>query len=317
MKPKIIGPSCRTASGTPSLRGVVGLSVLAGVLCILNGCAARTTTADTVWRDQQIARQQAEQKPQTPNDRGLYLSLIVQMQSKGLYFASLAHIDAFEKKFGTAGDIALLRADALRETGQPDLAIAVYQAWAKGDTEAAAEHGIGRAMAARHDRAGAMVALQRAVELDPTNVSYLNDLAYVRMLNGDIAGARIPVAQAAELAAENPKVIANLALYLMLSGQPTQADTVMQRAKMSPEAQQTTRAMAASMASTRDRAAGGVPTAQAGQADVARVDDDGTDGAVQADAVRAAAADPENSAIRRDALAWQGGSVLQRFAQTR
>jgi Flp pilus assembly protein TadD len=303
---------------------VIVIAMAAVVCALAGGCASRTTTADTVWRDQQIARQSVEQKPQTPNDRGLYLSLIVQMQNKGLYFASLAHIDAFEAKFGAAGDIELLRADALRETGQADAAVGVYQQWVKGDTAAAAEHGLGRAMVARHDRSGALTALQRAVELDPTNVSYLNDLAYVRLLDGDIAGARIPVAQAAELAAENPKVIANLALYLMLSGQPAQADAVMTRAKMSPEAQQTTRSMAVSMRrasapASRDGAASGQ-----GQVDGLGVEARGAnDVLVQsvAGTSNAAASNnadgPASGFVRQDALAWQGSSVLQRFAQTR
>ncbi|MCP1117559.1 tetratricopeptide repeat protein [Robbsia andropogonis] len=311
MKPVFIGhPNLRRA--TRQGAAPLALIALVGVVLSLAACASRTTTADTLWRDQQIARQQIDQKPQAPNDRGLYLSLIVQMQAKGLYFASLAHIDAFEKRYGQAGDIALLRGDALRETGQPAAAIAVYRQWTNGDTAAAAQHGLGRALADEHDNAGAMVALQTAVALDPTNVSYLNDLAYARLLNGDVAGARIPVAQAAELAAENPKVIANLALYLMLSGQAAQADAVMVRAKMSPEAQRTTRSMAASMrvghggASTHD--GGERATGDAGPAVYGR--DDGAVRPTMPD-------DPTTRQVRNDAVAWQGGSVLQRFAQTR
>src|ERR1700688_272192 len=66
-----------------------------------------------------------EPKPDTP---GVYLALIDRMQAQGLYYASLAHIDAYEKQYGATPDSTLLRADALRVTGQSDASAAAYRA---------------------------------------------------------------------------------------------------------------------------------------------------------------------------------------------
>ncbi len=54
-------------------------------------------------------RHREDQAPDTP---GMYLALIDRMQAQGLFFASLAHIDAYEKQYGTTPDTVLLRADA-------------------------------------------------------------------------------------------------------------------------------------------------------------------------------------------------------------
>jgi len=48
----------------------------------------------------------------------VYLDMIRTMQDRSLYFASLAHVEAYLQLYGTSPEILRLRADALRETGQ-------------------------------------------------------------------------------------------------------------------------------------------------------------------------------------------------------
>ncbi|MGI4861535.1 MAG: pilus assembly protein [Janthinobacterium lividum] len=225
----------------------VSLSVTLS-LSLIGGCASHATTADTVLHDAAVARQQAEQAPAAPDDRNLYLTLIGEMQAKGLAYASLAHIDAFEKKYGARPDIELLRGDALRETGQDAAALAVYQSLAD-DAKAGAPawHGIGRVLAAQHRYPAALDALGTAVTRDPTNVAYLNDLAYADLLAGRTAAARVPLAQAAELAPRNNKVIANLVLYLLLNGDAAGAQQVIARAALPEATVQATRTLAAQL----------------------------------------------------------------------
>ncbi len=50
------------------------------------------------------------------------------MQQQGAWYASLAHVDAFRQRYGDPPALRLLQADALRETGQADAAIALYRA---------------------------------------------------------------------------------------------------------------------------------------------------------------------------------------------
>ncbi|MGI4983211.1 MAG: pilus assembly protein [Janthinobacterium lividum] len=217
-------------------------------LGLLAGCAGHAATADTVMHDAVVARQQAEEAPAAPDDRNLYLTLVGEMQAKGLEYASLAHIDAFEKKYGVRPDIALLRGDALRETGQDAAALAVYRSLVDdAKASAPAWHGIGRVLAGQHRYPAAIDALGMAVTRDPTNVSYLNDLAYGDLLAGRTAAARLPIAQAAELAPRNNKVLANLVLYLLLIGDATGAQRVIARAALPGPTVQATRTLAAQL----------------------------------------------------------------------
>ncbi|MBN9115878.1 MAG: pilus assembly protein, partial [Pandoraea sp.] len=146
------------------------------------------------------ALMQAEQndeamaKAAKPDTRGLYLSMIRQMQEQGAYFASLAHIDEFRMQYGAAPDIDILRADALRETGQPNAAEQAYRPLLIGSEAAAAWHGMGLVEAQRKDYAAAARALHEAVTRAPTQAFYLSDLGFALLRSGDTGAARVPLA---------------------------------------------------------------------------------------------------------------------------
>ncbi|GAB3780465.1 tetratricopeptide repeat protein [Dyella agri] len=162
----------------------------------------------------------------------MYLDLIRQMQQKGAYYASLAHIDAFRQLYGDPPELRRLQADALREVGQPARAEVVYRGLLGTDQAAAAWHGLGLIDAAAGDHAQAEQALERSVGMEPINVNYLGDLGYERLQSGRIAAAREPLAKAAELAPDSVKAISNLALWMLLSDRDAQADALMSRAAL-------------------------------------------------------------------------------------
>ncbi|AVF41192.1 pilus assembly protein [Pandoraea apista] len=180
------------------------------------------------------AQQNDEEKARAakPDSRELYLSMIRQMQEQGSYFASLAHIEQFRLQYGTAPDIDILRADALRETGQPDAAEQAYRLLLSGDESAAAWHGLGLVAAQRKDYAAAAQALREAVSRAPTEAFYLSDLGFALLNNGDTGAARVPLAQAAELRPDSRKVLSNLAVYLVVAGERSRAEDMMTHAKM-------------------------------------------------------------------------------------
>src|ERR1700761_5178593 len=98
------------------------------VLSLLGACASKELTGYGVGpqAERAVMAQQAN-KDAAPDTPGMYLGLIDQMQSQGLYFASLAHIDAYDKQYGASPDSILLRADALRMTDQPAAAANAYE----------------------------------------------------------------------------------------------------------------------------------------------------------------------------------------------
>jgi Flp pilus assembly protein TadD len=221
--------------------------LLAGVAIALGGCASTggygLDARAVAQHEAEAAAASAERKP---DNQATYLTLIRQMQQKDLYFASLAHIDAYVKQYGNDPDVELLRANALRETGQDAAAANLYREVAQSSTPvaAAAWYGLGLIKGHAGDYAVAVADFQEAVRRDPTKVDYLNDLGYASLQLGDDAGARVAIAKAAELAPQNPKVVANLAVYLLTRGENARAEELMVKANLSASARTAARQLA-------------------------------------------------------------------------
>ncbi|WP_213295018.1 pilus assembly protein [Paraburkholderia sacchari] len=164
-----------------------------------------------------------------PDTPGMYLGLISRMQAEGLYYASLAHIDAFERQYGATPDSILLRADALRVTGQASASAAAYAQLLDTPLAARGHRGLGLLAGAAGDFHKASQELAAASRLDPTNATTLSDLGYALLRDGDVAGARVPLLEALELDSHNAKIVANVALLFEAAGNDADAQTLMAR----------------------------------------------------------------------------------------
>ncbi|WJF91288.1 pilus assembly protein [Paraburkholderia bonniea] len=206
------------------------------LLCALvSACASRPQGYGVGAQVEREAKLQQASRDLTPDTPGMYLGLIERMQAQGLYYASLAHIDAYEKQYGVSPETRLLRADALRATDQPDASAAAYSALLNTPLAARGYRGLGLLAGSAGDFPRAAQALQQAVLLAPIDATTLSDLGYARLRSGDINGARVPLMQAAELDQSNPKIISNLALYLLAEGQRAQAQALMNEQKIADE----------------------------------------------------------------------------------
>ena len=207
---------------TPCLLLAVALATLA------SGCAS--TTPKYVR-----APSLAPPEPDPQDSRNTYLELIARMQQQGAWYASLAHVEAFRQRYGDRPALRLLQADALRETGQSDAAVALYRELSSGPQAAAAAHGLGLIAARRDDDAGSEQALARATQLQPLNTDYLGDLGYARLRAGQFDQAREPLAKALELSPGNAKATANLALWALLRGDQATAERLAAQANLNDE----------------------------------------------------------------------------------
>jgi Flp pilus assembly protein TadD len=230
----------RTITDRPAL---FAASLIAITCFALGGCASKMESGYGVGiqAEREAAIQQSTQKDQAPDTPGMYLALIDRMQSQGLFFASLAHIDAYEKQYGVTPDTILLRADALRQTGQPDESAADFTKLLATPLAARGYRGLGllAGKAGKFDEAAR--AFDHSVLLQPTDAATLSDLGYARLRMGDLDGARVPLMKAAELSPNNPKILSNLALFLLASGHPAEAQSLIAQQKFSPEVQQAIR----------------------------------------------------------------------------
>lgn len=167
------------------------------------------------------------QRQGVENDPGIYLQLIEGMQNKSLYFASLAHLDAFDRRWPNNPRASLLRANAMREAGYLDKALALYQGLLQGALSGSAYHGLGMIAAKKGDMPAALSALLRANQLDPISAPILNDLGYIQLLNRQMDDASFSLHKATELDSKNTRTGANLALLYLLENKPERAEGVM------------------------------------------------------------------------------------------
>ncbi|NTV95326.1 MAG: pilus assembly protein [Thiobacillus sp.] len=205
--------------------------VLAALLAVLvAGMSAPAQAADPTnpsAAGNTLSEEGQAPAPDLNSNPDVYLELISRLQAKSLYFASLAHLDAFDRRWPDKPQATLLRADALRETGYPDKAATLYESLLQGPLAAHAQHGLGLIASKGGNLDSALLALDKANQLDPTNAAILNDLGYVQILLQRMADAGFNLHKATELDPKNVRAGANLALYYLMSDKPERAQGIM------------------------------------------------------------------------------------------
>lgn len=210
-------------------------------LAFLVGCANTSApqgygvNQESTVAEAQRQMRQAEQSTKVDTAQ-TYLGLIAQMQQAGKWYASLAHTEAFEQQYsGTSTSVylqvKLLRADALRNTNQDQLARQAYGELLTAhdnSTVARARRGLGLLDASQGQYTQAVTQLEMARKLDPTDSSVLSDLAYAHMLTGQLDLAQLPALQAAQLAPTNARAQLNLTLYWLASGNKAEANRLLE-----------------------------------------------------------------------------------------
>ncbi|MES2249956.1 MAG: tetratricopeptide repeat protein [Pseudomonadota bacterium] len=225
------------------LRGVRGRITVQAAACLmafaLVGCATQKDqyAASAEAQQRMAAEAAADTKAGNSVDtKETYLKLVEQMQREGLWFASLAHIDALEQRWGTSPESTRLRADALRQTGQAALSEAAYKRLMGTPLEGAGYRGLGLLAGARGNYPEAVQLLKQAQRHAPTDALLLSDLGYAHLRAGSTEEARLPLMQALQLRPDSAQAQANLALYLELTNQQEQAAAMMDANRMSPAA---------------------------------------------------------------------------------
>lgn len=257
-------------------RAVRASLIAASMAAVFGLAGCKTNSAETAWQliqqqqqDQALARQkedEAENK-RRPKEPEMMLSLISEAQRQDRYFASLAYIDAYQQKFGNDPRVAVLRAEALRQTGQTAMSEQAYRALLSTDQAADGWHGLGLIAGSRGQFDQAADDFGRAAKLSPMDARILGDLGYARLRAGDPAGARVPLGQAAELSPDNGKVLANLAVLLLVEGEPVRAQRLMDQARLGDEARGQVLRLASDIRSQRMPAASAMPSATSVSAD--------------------------------------------------
>lgn len=218
------------------------LPLAVATMALLSGCSSM---GNLLGQSQPVLSPAAKAAADRPLEKeavvdtqDTYLSLVKQMQSKSLWYASIAHLDALDKQWGASSDSRLLRADALRQVGQLSAAIPIYQGLLGSAKDGAARYGLGRVAAEQGDFRSAAQQMEQARMSNPVDSRLLTDLGYAYLRARDLNAARIPLMQAAQLNPEDAQVNVNLSLFMMVSGQGAQAEEFMRQRKLDAQTQQ-------------------------------------------------------------------------------
>ncbi len=217
-------------------RGMLVATAAGAAMLAATGCAGLkdqyAASADAQQR--MAAEMAADTKAGASVDtQATYLKLVEQMQKEDLWFASLAHIDALEQRWGVSPESTRTRAEALRQTGQAVPAEAAYKRLLGTPLESAGYRGLGLLAGMRGNYGEAVQLLGQAQRRTPTDALLLSDLGYAQLRAGQIEEARLPLMQALQLRPDSTQAQANLALYLEATGQPDKATALMDANRMS------------------------------------------------------------------------------------
>lgn len=185
--------------------------------------AVVTPTQEAVIRAEQAEKQsevkQRDRQLDAQREKDLHLKLVQQMMEQNNAFAALAHLDAYDQKWGANRQSRLLRADAYRKTSQWDKAETAYQGLLGNSTTAQSGpvwYGLGKVSIEKGDLKSANTRLEKAVQVDPLNVNAYTDLGLVYLLEGQKDPAYNALMKANQLSSGDTTVKANLALWALV-----------------------------------------------------------------------------------------------------
>lgn len=162
------------------------------------------------------APQQHDAGPEAFDD--VHLELVQKIAASGRQRAALAHLDALPAGIAAAPRARLLRAESLRQLGKLDASAAVYAELVRGPLEGLARRGLGLIAAQRGDLGRALLELEAARRVAPTDARVRNDYGYALLLAGQTDAASDEIATAMELDQSDERCAANLVLLLFATG---------------------------------------------------------------------------------------------------
>lgn len=207
---------------------------MAAVTLVIAGCAAPANQRPqnsspnealaTPTQNAMIEAERTESSKETARDKqeraerekSVHLKLVEQMLEQDNAFAALAHLDAYDQKWGVSRRSKQLRGDSLRKTNQLDKAESVYQSLLSGTPTTktgAVWYGLGKVSIEKGDLRTASARLEKSIQIDPLNTDAYSDLGLVYLLEGQKDPAYNSLMKASQLSGGDNRTLANLALW--------------------------------------------------------------------------------------------------------
>ena len=183
-----------------------------------NITATSPTQDALIQAERQELEREDEQtrKARAEREKNLHLKLVQSMIEQDNSYAALAHLDAYDQKWGSDRQSKQLRADSLRKTSQLDQAELVYKSLLSGQDQMKSGpvwYGLGKVAIERGDLRSAATRLEKSVQADPLNIKAYSDLGLVYLLEGQKEPAYNTLMKANQLTNGDSNIMANLALW--------------------------------------------------------------------------------------------------------
>ncbi|MFJ3467275.1 tetratricopeptide repeat protein [Pseudomonas sp. NPDC090201] len=193
-------------------------------LILLSGCA---TDGSAPW----LAQAGGGSCAKPSSDQELALNMAQDMADEGRLHASLAHLESLPP---TLPEVRLRKARVLRLLGSRE-AEPLYKSLLGTCRAAEGERGLGQLAAARGDNNQALMHLQAAVKLSPTDEKIRNDLGVVYLNQLKLDQARFQFLTAMELKQSDTLAALNLVTLLIYQDEWTQAAELVSRSGLTPD----------------------------------------------------------------------------------
>lgn len=180
-------------------------------------------------RTAEIERQFQREK----QEKAVHLSLVNRMLNQKNHYAALAHLDAYDSKWGADVNSKRLRADALRKTGQLDEAERIYKQLLGKLDGGLVWYGLGRVSIDRGDLNNAKDRLEKSVKEDPLLTDAYSDLGLTYMLLNMQQSSYDALMRAVQLSKNEPKSVANLAMWAIVNERYEMANDLADRLEWS------------------------------------------------------------------------------------
>lgn len=193
-------------------------------LVLLSGCAS---DGSAPW----MAQVGGSSCGKPTSDQELALNMAQDMADEGRLHASLAHLESLPPNLA---EVRLRKARVLRLLGSNE-AEPLYKSLLGTCRAAEGEHGLGQIAAARGDNGQALMHLQAAVKLAPTDEKMRNDLGVVYLNQLKLDQARFQFLTAIELKQSDNLAALNLVTLLIYQDDWTQAAALVSRTGLTPD----------------------------------------------------------------------------------
>lgn len=216
------------AAATYLLLGLSGCAAMSGQNGRNDNIGVRPVGADA---NSVVTR---AQEPSPEENRAVHRDLVQKMLEQGQYYAALAHIEDLKRSSGDSLELRYLEAEAKRNLNQTADALKLYNSLLNTQFDGQAHHGLGL-LTFSVDRIGAVQHLRMAVQRQPTDSQFRNDLGFALMQSGRYSEALPELATAVELNPGNLKARNNLLVMLIASGNAPRARQLASESGMSDQ----------------------------------------------------------------------------------